>query len=215
MAKIEPFESFSDEYDEWFVKNSDKYELELRAVSGFIPSKGAGLEVGIGSGKFAGPLGIGTGIEPSDKMADKARNLGIKVIKGVAEDLPVSNSCFDFILMVTTICFVDDIEKTFLEAFRVLKKDGFIVVGFVDKNSELGKKYSLKKNKSKFYRFANFFSTQEVLTFLGEAGFEHFEIKQTLFPGHSAQNIENGFGIGSFIVIKGLKIDQLTNRSSP
>ena len=205
MAKIEPFESFSEEYDEWFTKNKDKYELELRAIRSFIPSKGNGLEVGVGSGKFADPLGIKTGIEPSDKMADKARDLGIKVLKGIAEDLPFSNSCFDFVLMVTTICFVDNIKKTFQEAFRVLKKDAFIIIGFVDKESELGKEYMLKKDKSRFYKLANFFSTQEILTYLRDAGFENFEIKQTLFPGNNTQHIENGFGKGSFVVIKGLK----------
>lgn len=208
MAKIEPFESFGDEYDEWFVRNQDKYEQELRAIRSFIPPKGNGLEVGVGSGKFAGPLGIKTGIEPSDKMADKARKLGIKVIKGVAEDLPVSDNCFDFVLMVTTICFVDDIKKTFQEACRVLKRDGFIVVGFVDKESELGREYTLKKNRSKFYSSANFFSTQEVLTYLEDGGFESFEIKQTLFPGYNTEHIENGFGKGSFVVIKGLKTDR-------
>ena len=65
MAKIAPFEDFSEEYDEWFVRNKDKYEAELRALRYFVPMKGNGLEVGVGSGKFAGPLGIKTGVEPS------------------------------------------------------------------------------------------------------------------------------------------------------
>jgi len=99
MAKIEPFESFSEEYDEWFVKNKDKYEAELHAIRNFIPSKGNGLEVGVGSGKFAAPLGIKTGIEPSEKMAEKAKGLGIKVINGIAEDLPFQNRSFDFVLI--------------------------------------------------------------------------------------------------------------------
>ncbi len=119
MAKITPFEQFSEEYDKWFVTNKDKYEAELRALSFFIPPNGNGLEVGVGSGKFAGPLGIKTGVEPSQKMADKARKLGIRVLPGIAEDLPFPNGAFDFILMVTTICFVDALKKTFQEAFRV------------------------------------------------------------------------------------------------
>lgn len=208
MAKIEPFESFSEEYDKWFVQNKEIYELELCAIRYFIPAEGNGLEVGVGSGKFAGPLGIRTGIEPSDKMADKARDLGIQVFKGVAEDLPFSSSCFDFILMVTTICFVDDINKTFQEAFRVLKNDGFIVIGFVDKESELGREYMRNKEKSHFYKIAVFFSTQEVLACLSNAGFEDFKIKQTIFPGNENQTVENGFGKGSFVVIKALKINQ-------
>ena len=208
MAKIAPFEDFSEEYDDWFVRNNDKYEAELRALRNFIPAKGKGLEVGVGSGKFATPLGIKIGVEPSHKMADKARKLGIHVMPGVAEDLPVADNSFDFVLMVTTICFVDDLKKTFQEAFRVLKKEGFIVIGFIDKDSELGKKYRANRDKSHFYKIAEFFSTEEVLACLSEAGFGAFETRQTLFPGKDTQQIENGFGVGSFVVIKGLKINK-------
>jgi len=177
MAKIAPFEDYSEEYDDWFVKNNDKYEAELHALECFIPANGKGLEVGVGSGKFAAPLGIKTGVEPSNKMADKARKLGIQVLPGVAEDLPVSTHTFDFVLMVTTICFVDDLKKAFQEAFRALKKEGFIVIGFIDKDSELGKGYRANKDKSKFYKIAEFFSTEEVLACLSEAGFVGFETK--------------------------------------
>jgi SAM-dependent methyltransferase len=207
MAKTSPFEDFSEEYDDWFVKHKDKYEAELRALRYFIPFDSNGLEVGVGSGKFAIPLGIKTGVEPSSKMADKARKLGIHVLPGVAEDLPVPDNSFDFVLMVTTICFVDDLKKSFQEAFRVLKKDGFIVIGFIDKDSELGKIYRANRDKSRFYNIAEFFSTEEVLACLSEAGFGDFETRQTIFPENSTQHIENDFGTGSFVVIKGLKIN--------
>lgn len=206
MAKIAPFEDYSEEYDEWFVRNKDKYEAELRALRCFIPANGCGLEVGVGSGKFAGPLGIKTGVEPSHKMADKARKLDIHVLSGIAEDLPVPNNSFDFVLMITTICFVDDLKKTFQEAFRVLKKEGFIVIGFIDKDSELGNLYRANKDKSHFYSIAEFFSTEEVLACLSEAGFGTFETKQTIFSGYNSQQILDGFGTGSFVVIKGIKV---------
>jgi len=205
MAKIAPFEGFSEEYDEWFVKNNDKYQAELRALECFIPTTGNGLEVGIGSGQFAAPLGIKTGVEPSQKMADKARKQGIHVLSGIAEDLPILNNSFDFALMVTTICFVDDLKKSFQEVFRVLKADGMIVIGFIDKDSELGKVYKANKDKSRFYNMAEFFSTEEVLACLSQAGFGAFETRQTIFPENNTQHIENGFGTGSFVVIKGVK----------
>ena len=205
MAKIEPFEKFSEEYDAWFEKNKEKYEAELRAIEYFIPKTRNGLEVGVGSGKFAAPLGIKTGVEPSPKMAQKTKALGISVCLGLSERLPFPESCFDFVLMVTTICFVDDLEKSFQEAFRVLKKEGFIVIGFIDKNSELGRKYIRDKNKSKFYKIAHFFSTPDVLRVLTNTGFGHFQFKQTLFPGNDIYSIENGYGKGSFVAIKSLK----------
>ena len=56
------------------------------------------LKSGVGSGKFADPLGIETGVEPLHKIAEIARKLCIHVLPGIAEDLPVSNSNFDFVL---------------------------------------------------------------------------------------------------------------------
>ncbi len=213
MPKTEPFEKHSDRYDEWFEKNRDVYHAELEAIRQLIPSPEAkGLEVGVGSGKFAVPLGIKIGVEPSGKMAAKAEKQGIQVFRDVAEDLPFSDSLFDFVLMVTTICFVDDILKSFREAFRVLKPRGSIIVGFVDKESALGKQYDDKRSTSVFYKEAVFFSAREVLAYLTDAGFEELTFKQTLIPGETQDVIEDGFGKGAFVAVKGVKQEGLPGR---
>jgi len=54
---------------------------------------------------------------------------------------------FDFVLIVVTLCFVDDPEKVIEEAKRVLKKGGRIIVGIIDRNSKIGKSYQEKKEK--------------------------------------------------------------------
>ena len=96
IPKTEPFEKHSDAYDEWFEKNRDLYEAELEAIRQLIPPPEAeGMEVGIGSGKFAAPLGIKIGVEPSEKMAIKARKQGINVYPGIADDLPFTDGRFD------------------------------------------------------------------------------------------------------------------------
>ena len=41
---------------------------------------------------------------------------GIELVNGVAEALPSADLKFDFALMVTTICFLDNIKAAFLEA---------------------------------------------------------------------------------------------------
>ena len=205
FARIDPFEKYSDAYDEWFKRNSDLYDAELEAVRQLIPSGIEGMEVGVGSGKFAAPLGIKIGVEPSEKMAAKARMQGIDVYHGVAEALPFSDCRFDFILMVTTICFVDNILKSFTEAFRVLKLGGSIIVGFIDKESELGRQYEDRREESYFYKEATFFSTQEVLHYLKRAGFEIEQIRQNLIPGELPSTILDGFGQGAFVVVKGTR----------
>ena len=206
MAKIEPFEKYSDRYDEWFERNRHAYHAELEAIRQVMPPPPAkGLEVGVGSGKFAVPLGIKTGVEPSENMAFKAERQGIRVFRNVAEKLPFPDSEFDFVLMITTICFVDDILKSFQEAFRVLKPHGCLIAGFVDRESELGKKYSDKSNTGVFYRDATFFSAQEVGKYLTDAGFFNLTFKQTLIPGETQEMIQSGFGKGAFVVAKGVK----------
>ncbi|MBW1810162.1 MAG: methyltransferase domain-containing protein [Deltaproteobacteria bacterium] len=206
MPKTEPFEKYSNEYDEWFEKNRDLYDAELEAIRQLVPPIAArGMEVGVGTGKFAIPLGIKIGVDPSEKMAIKARKQGIEVYQNVAEYLPFNDARFEFVLMVTTICFVDDVLRSFKEAFRVLKHDGCIIVGFVDKESELGRRYSAKRENSKFYIEATFFSTKEVLVYLEEAGFGKVRIKQTLIPEEPQGTVLESFGKGAFVVIKGVK----------
>jgi ubiquinone/menaquinone biosynthesis C-methylase UbiE len=73
--------------------------------------------------------------------------------------------------MVTTICFIDDIEQSFKEAWRVLKPNGIIIIGFVDSESKIGQTYLKRKHESVFYQDATFYSTKEVLEHLQNAGF--------------------------------------------
>jgi len=124
MPKISPFEKYAEQYEEWFETNRWVYEAELRAVKAMIPTGGRGVEIGVGTGRFAGPLGIKTGVEPSKRMRDFARRRGIRALDGVTEKLPFDDSPFDFVLMVTTVCFVDDINKALMEAYRVLSHGG-------------------------------------------------------------------------------------------
>jgi len=207
MARIEPFEKYSKEYDEWFIKNQDIYLAELNAIKSLFPFDKYGVEIGVGTGRFAFPLGIKVGVEPSKKMAEISRKKGIKVYEGAAERLPFNEKTFDFVLMVTTICYVDDLVKSFKEAYRVLKTGGFIIVGFIDKESELGKQYQLNKEKSKFYKDATFYSAKQVINILRKTKFKDMIIKQTVFPRQTGKLdfVEDGYGEGSFVVIKANK----------
>ncbi len=206
MPRTEPFEKHSDAYDEWFEKNRDLYEAELEVIRQLLPSPEVeGVEVGVGSGRFAVPLGIKTGVEPSEAMAAKARRRGIDVSRGVAEDLPFPDGKFNLLLMVTTICFVDDVVESFKEAFRVLRPGGHIIVGFVDGESELGRRYAAEKEQSKFYGHATFFSTPTVLDHLEEAGFRIEEVRQALIPGLPPETILDDYGKGAFVAVRGTK----------
>jgi SAM-dependent methyltransferase len=145
MPKIEPFERYADRYDAWFDRNRFAYESELRAIRALVPASGEGIEIGAGSARFAAPLGIKVGLEPSGKLGALARARGVEVVKGIAEALPFAHASFDFAVMVTTICFLDNIKAAFREAARVLKPEGALVIGFIDKDSPIGKLYQQHK----------------------------------------------------------------------
>jgi ubiquinone/menaquinone biosynthesis C-methylase UbiE len=207
MPNIEPFEKYSQQYDEWFIKNQNIYLAELEAIKALMPSVNIGIEVGVGTGRFAKPLGIKLGIEPSYNMGRLARNRGIEVCSALAEDLPFKHSTFDLALMVTTICFVDNIKRAFEEIYRILKDHGVFLIGFVDKDSLLGRSYQLRRASSKFYKQANFYSVNQVLEILKTTKFQSFAFKQTVFPPKTERihQVEDGYGKGSFIVIRTIK----------
>lgn len=206
MAKTEPFDKYLNDYEEWFYQHRYVYESELKAVSYFIPEGKKGVEIGTGSGRFSIPFGIKDGVEPSRMMRRFAGFLGLNMINGTAEDIPLPDESYDFVLMVTTICFVDDPRLAFREVNRILKPGGIFIVGLVDKASPLGRTYQQIKNENKFYCEATFYSTIEVLEMLDENGFTGTEIIQTVFGNlediKNVQMFKPGYGEGGFVVIK-------------
>ena len=204
--KTEVFEKHLDRYERWFEEHRNAYMSELEAVRELLPG-GEGVEIGVGTGRFAAPLGIGLGVEPSEKLASVAESRGVRVIRGVAEDLPLGDSSFDFALLVTTICFLDDPEKALREVNRILRPGGHVIIGFVDAESPLGKRY--RSSGSPFYRVARFFTVREVMEMLEKAGFCDFEFRQTIFGDPDEMErpdpVLPGHGKGSFVVVRARK----------
>lgn len=209
MPKVSAFENYADEYDRWFGDHRYVYESELEALKALLPRDGVGLEVGVGTGRFALPLGIRFGIEPSKAMQKMAQTRNIEVINAVAEALPFSNNKFDYVVLVTTVCFLDSMEQAFKESFRVLKAGGAILIGLIDKNSPLGKEYEKHKNESHFYKEAAFHSVKDVISCLEKVGFGDFRFVETIFHplGEIVEKeaVKEGYGTGAFVVIRAKK----------
>ena len=203
MTKAAPFNEQANDYDAWFEKHPDLYQAELAAVRSFIPASGSGVEIGVGSGRFAASMGIPIGVEPAPRMAELARQRGIDVLEGVAEVLPLADASFDFAVMVTVVCFFDDVAQAFREAWRILKPHGALIIGFIDRESELGRQYSQKKEQSSFYRAATFYSVIELEALLTKAGFCNCVYRQTLLPAEKTDlTVREGYGSGGFVVIQ-------------
>lgn len=200
------FESQAQEYDSWFDNHPELFQNECRALEKAIPG-GSGIEIGVGTGRFAEVLKILLGVEPSHAMAQMAIARGITVIKAKAEELPFHGLSFDYAVMITTVCFLDDMPKAFAEAHRIIKKDGCFIAAIIDKESELGKQYEAMKASSPWYKDAHFHTTSEITDLLEQAGFTSFEYWQTIFSNKEELTEPlPGFGKGSFIVIRAQKM---------
>lgn len=119
-----PFVDHYQAYDAWFDRFPLVYEAELKAVQALLPTSGQGLEVGVGSGRFAGPLMVGMGIDSSPGMLVLAKCRGVRVMASRAEALPVRSGSLDYLLMVTVLCFLKEPLLAMQEFRRVLKKGG-------------------------------------------------------------------------------------------
>jgi len=211
MKKQFSFDEHVAEYEEWFEQYPWVFKSEVEALRDMLPvgEKLNGIEVGLGTGRFSKALGIKEGIEPSRAMREAAIGRGIEVMDGVAESLPYGDHRFDFVLMNFCISYFAELHPPFKEAHRVLKSNGVLVVGFIDKNSIIGRYYEAHKPESTFYKHANFYSVDKVLNELTRARLKNTSTCQTLFNSldeiKEFQTSKPGSGEGSFVVVKAMK----------
>jgi len=205
VPRVAPFEAHHRRYEAWFEKHEAAYISELLALRPFLPWVGRGIEIGVGSGRFAAPLGVQVGVDPSAAMLAHAAARGIEVVEGTAEDLPFDAGSFDHALVVTTICFVDSPKRMLAEVRRVLKPGGRLVIGFIDRASAMGQDYLAHQAENVFYREATFYSADEVARLLQVGGFAISAWGQTLAhplpETHEIEPLRAGRGQCAFVVV--------------
>ncbi len=210
MPKAAPFQAYPERYDAWFDAHEPAYIAELLALRAFVPWRGEGLEIGVGSGRFAAPLGVGAGVDPAPAMLARAAERGIEVVEGIAEALPFGAATFDHALVVTTLCFVDSPARMVAETHRILRPGGRLVIGFIDRESELGRQYEVRRTQSGFYHEAQFHSRGETERLLGESGFAIEDWGQTLTGSVSEDGeiepLRPGRGQGAFVVVAARRV---------
>lgn len=211
MVPSKAFTNFVSDYEKWYETYPEVYESEILALKEHfrqLPENIKGIEVGLGTGRFAKPLGIKEGIEPSMEMAEIAIRRGIEIMKGVGERLPYRDYHFDFVLFVT-ICHLDNVKDALKEAFRVLKHKGSVIIGFLDREQAIAQEYIERKRRSLFYADARFYTVERINVLLNEAGFKKPVWTQTLFGEleeiDTIQRPEDGTGEGSFVVVRAVK----------
>lgn len=216
------FDSLASVYDAWFEKEGKLiFTIEVKAfqeVLSFLSKPW--LEVGVGSGRFAQALGIETGIDPSVNLLEMARSRGIDGYLARGEDNLFKEDAFGTVFLIVTLCFVDSPIAVLKQAHRILRPRGKIVLGLVLRESPWGQFYLAKKEEEhRFYRYATFYSYQQVKELLEHTGFAIEKVISTLFqrPGevNEMEPVRQGFyaDAGFTVVLAGKTSSGQTNRS--
>lgn len=187
------FDSLALAYDSWFEGEGKViFDIEVRAFQEVLASlPKPWLEVGVGSGRFAQALGIGTGVDPSIKLLEMASKRGITVFLGRGEQQIFNAASFGTVFLIVTLSFLDKAPDVLKEARRVLSPGGKIVLGLVLKDSPWGKFYEQKKEEEhRFYKYATFHRYDDVVGLLEQAGFSIEKVISTLFQEPS--KVEHG-----------------------
>ena len=168
------FDNLAERYDAWFDSpdGAPIFAAEARCVRALL--EGAPrpwLEVGVGTGRFAEALGIEEGLDPSRAVLEIAARRGVRTRLGSAEELPYEARSFGGVVMVVTICFVDDAQAALDECARVMADGGSLIVGLVPADSSWGERYARQGEKGHvFYSEATFYTCEQVVDMARQAG---------------------------------------------
>lgn len=181
-----PFEAHATEYDEWFdsERGSQIFNAELECLRQAVHvDTDRWLEVGVGSGRFASALRVRFGVDLSPAMVRKAAERNVDAYVASGENLPFENAAFDGVLMVCTICFLNEPEVVLRECLRVLKSSAVFVIAFIPSDSRWGAYYAtLSKRGHAFYSLAQFYTTREVKMLSENTGFEFRGERSCMLP---------------------------------
>jgi SAM-dependent methyltransferase len=211
------FDSLASVYDEWFERDGELiFANEVRAFQQILYSlPKPWIEIGAGGGRFAHGLGIEIGLDPSIKLLELAGRRGITAFLGRGELQPFNTASFGTAFFIVTICFVQSPLDVLNETWRILAPDGKVVLGLVPKTSPWGRFYEKKKRQQhRFYGHATFYTYNDIVQLLHEAGFLVEKVVSTLFqkPGkvQHAELPQEGFlndaGFVIFVAQKSVRV---------
>ena len=215
---VSPFDNLALEYDTWFDREGSLiFSIEVQAFRELLPSlPKPWLEIGVGSGRFAQALGIKTGVDSSIKLIEMARRRGVTAFLGRGEQELFDEEAFGTVFLIATVCFLDSPLDVLMEVKRILIPGGKLLLGLVLKESPWGQLYRQKNEEGhRFYKYATFYSYDDVVKLMVQAGFVTKKTVSTLFqkPGEvrCTEEPKEGYSPSAgFIVIVAGKREVIT-----
>jgi len=171
--EIRVFNEHYSRYDAWYLNNlnislSEKLCIEVLAPYGVV------LDIGVGTGFItAGLSRTMIGLDPAEKPLRIAGERGFLPLNAYGDELPFRDDAFDTVLVIVTLCFVNNPLILLLEAYRVSKEGGKLITCIVPRTSVWGKYYFSRKlrGESIFYKYARLYNLEEVEEMICHAGF--------------------------------------------
>ena len=132
-------------YEAWYHTPRGRWigDREFILLQSLLRTRKGGslLDVGCGTGHFSrrfARLGLSvTGIDPDPAVLRFARTQGSDVhyMQGNAQELPFSDNAFDYMIAVTSLCFIDEPLLVLQEMWRVTRHT--LVLGLLNRYSLL------------------------------------------------------------------------------
>lgn len=112
----------------------------LKAVEKIIRDKSeiSVLDIGAADGKMLSylkenlPVLKAVGVEPSDELRKAKKDETLEIMAGEGENLPFNSDDFDVVIIASVIEHVRDANRVLKEVYRVLKKNGHLIITFVN-----------------------------------------------------------------------------------
>ncbi|NPA23588.1 MAG: class I SAM-dependent methyltransferase [Crenarchaeota archaeon] len=149
-------------------------------------NEGTGVEIGSGTCYFTRVYKHCIGLDASLTMCKLCREkYDIDTVNCVGELLPLRDNSVDYVMIIVTICFVDDYRRVIRESYRCLKPGSRLLVCIVPRESYIGRRYVEKKilGNTVFYNLANLFTSGEIVSSIVEEGFDIVDVRGTLCRG--------------------------------
>ncbi|KYH38139.1 MAG: hypothetical protein AYL29_000910 [Candidatus Bathyarchaeota archaeon B24] len=140
-ALMESYDSSAFTYDRLYGEEQEA--KHLRGIR-MMPSieDAIVLDAGCGSGllieKLADTAGLIVGLDFSKAMLriarDKFKQRNVALVRGDVEKLPFRDDVFDMVFMFTVLQNTPDPSAALKEAYRVLRRSGYLAVSFLKKS---------------------------------------------------------------------------------
>jgi ubiquinone/menaquinone biosynthesis C-methylase UbiE len=206
-VQVKPiYEEWAEKYDRDSARNPSIVMEQGIIIPMLTPTRHDSiLEVGCGTGRLTVPVakkcGHVTAIDFSQRMIEVAKrkssdlsNIEFRRVD-IRRGLPFENGRFDKVLAALVINHVDNIEKFFMEVYRVLRKGGSFVFDDIVPDSEFFEvRYPGTLDKA-FEKGASVFAThslQDCVNSLHRAGFEIDTVKFPRFDEKIKRTVTKG-----------------------